>query len=124
MLGKMLLLLTSEMMWGKMLLLLLTISVPTTQNEVKPTKIQSHEGYSYSQGTSNAATQPELFSPVCQTIRLVFSLSPHQLGSSKIHGEPDKTHSYTFKLDSFIQHPNHLTNVIIFGTFYIQLLHL
>jgi hypothetical protein len=32
----MLLLLTSEMMWGKMLLLLITISVPTTQNKVKP----------------------------------------------------------------------------------------
>ena len=83
---------------------------------MKPTQIQSYEGYSYSQGTSNAATQPEVFNPVCQTIRLVLTPSSKQLGSSKIHGEPDKIHSYTFELISFIQQPNHLTNVIIFGT--------
>ena len=101
-----------------MLLLPLLLSVPilgTTQNEVKLTQLQPHEGHRYSQGTSNAAIQPEFFSPVCRTKRLVFSLPPHQLGPSKVYIEPD-LNSYNFELDTFIQHPTHITNALLFGT--------
>ena len=117
--GKNLLPLTTEMLWGSILLTLTTMSMPSTQPKVKPNDIlhvtltsddeqsQAHEvlqpaqitaygGHNHSLGTSTAATQPQLFIPVGQTVRLVLTPSSKQLSSSTVYGESDKIHSYTF----------------------------
>jgi hypothetical protein len=109
--------------------------MPSAQPKVKPNNIlhvtfasdgeqsQAHEvlqpvygEHSYSLGTSTAATQPQFFIPVGQTVRLVFSPSSKQLSSGTIYGELDRKHSYTFEITSLIPHTNQLTNIILFST--------
>jgi hypothetical protein len=99
----------SEVIPDKMLPLLLLVTIlGTTQNEVKTTPSQPHEGHQYNRGpaapnkgTSSAAIQPKFSSQDCWTKRLVFSLHSHQLGPSKVYIEPD-LNSYNFELNTFI----------------------